>query len=80
MLLSRRRADALTAAEADKERYRTALERIERWSGEFPATGKFWDEERTQPMSYSACFGSNGERDFMRSIARAALSEKEQGA
>jgi hypothetical protein len=25
-------------------------------------------------MSYSACFGSNGERDYMRSVAREALT------
>jgi hypothetical protein len=51
-----------------------ALERIERWHGEFPATGRYWDEpENTRPMSYSACYGSNGERDFMRQVAREAL-------
>lgn len=52
-----------------------ALQRIERWFGEFPDTGRFWDEPKnTEPMSYSACFGTNGERDYMRQIAREALS------
>lgn len=52
-----------------------ALKRIEKWQGEFPETGRFWDEpQNTQPMSYGAAFGSNGERDFMRQIARDALA------
>ncbi len=58
----------------ENRRMRAALERIERWFGEFPETGKFWDDEPTRPMSYSAAYGSNGERDYMRSVARAALS------
>jgi hypothetical protein len=56
------------------EAARIALERIARWVGEFPETGQFWDTANTEPMSYAACFGSNGERDFMRSIAREALA------
>lgn len=59
----------------DNKRLRAALERIERWEGEFPDTGRFWDEPKnTEPMSYSACFGSNGERDYMRQVAREALT------
>lgn len=61
---------------AEVRRQRVALERIVRWRGEFPETGKFWDEERTKPMSYASCYGSNGERDFMRNIASEALSAK----
>lgn len=55
---------------------RAALEKIERWFGEFPPTGKFWNEHdpvAKREMSYGACFGSNGERDYMRSVARKAL-------
>lgn len=55
---------------------REALKRIEKWSGEFPETNRFWDEEKTRPMTYSAAFGSNGERDYMRDIARSALSQQ----
>lgn len=56
------------------ERLRTALERIARWHGEFPESGHYWDEpENTKPMSYASCYGSNGERDYMRQIARDAL-------
>lgn len=51
-----------------------ALEKIEKWCGEFPETGRFWDKEKTEPMSYAAAFGSNGERDFMRAIARSAIA------
>jgi hypothetical protein len=53
--------------------YVTALRRIEKWFGEFPETGKFWDDAEERPMSYGACYGSNGERDYMRGIAREAL-------
>jgi len=52
----------------------TALARIMRWHGEFPETGEFFDEEKTRKMSYSACFGSNGERDYMRAIAKTAVT------
>jgi hypothetical protein len=57
----------------DCDRYHDALEKIERWHGEFPVTGRFWDDDKTQPMNYSACWGSNGERDYMRAVARKAL-------
>jgi len=55
------------------DRMQAALERIERWFGEFPETGSFWDNDSRRPMSYGARYGSNGERDFMRQIAREAL-------
>ena len=48
-----------------------ALGRVLKWHGEFPETGHFWDDG--SPMSYSAAFGSNGERDFMRGVAETAL-------
>jgi hypothetical protein len=49
-----------------------ALQKIARWHGEFPATGRTWADG--SPMSYSACFGSNGERDHMRQVALDALA------
>ena len=52
---------------------RRALSVIERWHGEFPSTGKFWDDDEKRPMSYVFCYGSNGERDYMRDIARKTL-------
>ena len=54
-----------------EERLETALKRIAKWFGEFPETERTWDDG--SPMSYSACYGSNGERDFMRQIAQEAL-------
>lgn len=48
-----------------------ALLEIENWN--MPPTGKFWDEEKTRPMSYASCYGSNGEREYVRNIARKAL-------
>lgn len=67
------RAEERAAQATQIAALREALERVERWFGEFPETGQFWDKEKSQPMSYAACWGSNGERDFMRTIARAAL-------
>jgi hypothetical protein len=70
--------DALERQAAEIEMLRGALERIERWFGEFPETGRFWPSEdpteSARPMSYGAAWGSNGERDFMRAVARAALT------
>lgn len=61
---------------------REALERIARWHGEFPETGRFWDAHHgdggTVPMSYAAYFGSNGERDYMRAVARDALDREKR--
>lgn len=72
--------DSHEQLEAEAERLREALMRIERWFGEFPETGKFWRGDEgaitDRPMSYGAAYGSNGERDYMRSIARAALEPK----
>lgn len=56
------------------EQLEAALRKIEAW--EMPLTGKFWENDPTRPMSYSACWGSNGERDVIREIARAALETK----
>lgn len=64
------RAD-LEAAETKVADLTKALEKIERWHGEFPPTGCTWDDGT--PVSYAANYGSNGERDFMRGVARAAL-------
>ena len=52
-----------------------ALAKIERWFGEFPDV-----PDRTRPgetISYGFAYGSNGERDFMRGIARAAIADAE---
>jgi len=57
-------------------RLEKALITIEKWFGEFPETGEFYDEEKTKALAYSAAFGSNGERDFMRQVARTALEPK----
>lgn len=56
--------------EAEVARLRAALKRIEAWD-KFPASGHLF--ENGHPMSYGAAFGSNGERDYMRSIAKKAL-------
>lgn len=55
-----------------------ALLKIQTWFGEFPHTGKYWQNEdgsiSDREMSWSVCFGSNGERDYMRKVASEALS------
>lgn len=48
-----------------------ALERISKW--ELPSTQKFWDEEKTKPISYEANFGSNGVREYIKNIAEQVL-------
>lgn len=59
------------AAERENERLRAALWIIEKWDS-FP---RVRDPDRPNAtMSYSVTYGSNGERDFMREVARAALS------
>jgi hypothetical protein len=50
-----------------------ALEKIAKW--DLPPTGKFWDIEETRPMSYEAAYGSNGSRDYIKSIAKAAIEK-----
>ena len=59
-------------------KYRKALEKIAKW--EMPVTGKYWPDKEgkpnpERPMSYGVCYGSNGERDFIKSIAEDALNK-----
>ena len=60
--------------DAREERRQTiaVITRIERWVGEFPETGRTWDDG--SPMSYGEANGSNGERDYMRALARDLLA------
>lgn len=63
----------------DKEDYIENLERVLQaivdW--QLPATGKFWPNhdgtDSDRPMSYGAAWGSNGERDYFRAMAKEAL-------
>lgn len=50
-----------------------ALRKIARWHGEFPPSGRKWEDG--YEMSYSAAHGSNGERDYMRNVALQALNK-----
>ena len=54
---------------AENERLKEALEQVVDWK--MPESNKTWDDG--SPMSYGAAFGSNGERDYIRGIAKAAL-------
>lgn len=66
---------AILSLIARLEALEEALRSIEAW--EMPDTGKFWTNQdgstSDRPMSYAAAYGSNGERDHIKSIARAAL-------
>src|SRR5687768_13749899 len=53
-----------------------ALKIIAEWK--LPETGQFWDDDKERPMSYGACYGSNGERDYMKMIATKALKQYKQ--
>lgn len=55
---------------AEVRRFKVVLERIAEWK--MPATGKKWPSG--EPMSFGACYGSNGERDFIRQLAIDALN------
>jgi hypothetical protein len=61
--------------QAKCDRFEAALTIVQKW--QLPSTGKFWDKEETQPMSYEAAYGSNGAREFMRNVANEALSAGE---
>lgn len=64
------RIAALVAQQAARiEELEAALLTVEKWT--LPVTGKTWDDG--SPMSYAACYGSNGERDYMRRVARNAV-------
>ena len=68
-------ADVVRVAMGMREenaKLRKALLTIVKWE-DFPDTGKFWDEAKTLPMPYIACFGTAGERDHMCRIAADAL-------
>lgn len=68
-----REANALLTSEV--EALRAALEKIEAWHTALPPTGKFHSDG--SEMSFGWCFGSNGEREIMREIARAALRQEQ---
>lgn len=59
------------ALRAQVEVQRTALERIVAWTA-FPRVPDLDDDSKT--VSYGFAYGSNGERDYMRDVARVALS------
>jgi hypothetical protein len=71
-VMESRAADA--PSEPSESVMRAALERIARWHGEFPDTGKTWPTGGA--VSYAAEYGSNGERDYMRQIAVDALKSR----
>lgn len=58
---------------AENSKMRQALEVVANWR--LPSTGKFWNDDKTDPMSYGACYGSSGERDYIKSIATEALKK-----
>ena len=61
----------LQQKQAANEKLVEALTRIEKW--ELPATGEFWDKEKTRPVNYETNNGSNGARDYIRSVAMEAI-------
>lgn len=52
------------------------LRKISDW--QMPETGEFWNDDPQKPMSYAACWGSNGERDYVKGIAQAAIYAAEE--
>lgn len=68
------RAVILTLTARNRE-LEEALRRIANW--EMPPSCHTWQDG--SEMSYSAAYGSNGERDVIRAIARSALTPKPDG-
>lgn len=66
--------DHIETIQNENRKMVVALDKIAKWFGEFPETGRTW-EGSGEPMSYGAVNGSNGERDFMRQIAREAMPQ-----
>lgn len=64
-------ATEITRLREQVEVMRVALETVIHWN--MPSTGKF--HEDGSPMSYGYCFGSNGERDYIRQVATQALAK-----
>jgi predicted transcriptional regulator YdeE len=56
------------------DKMEVALKIVQQW--QLPPTGQFFDDDKTKPMSYGYCYGSNGERDYMKAIATKALAWK----
>ena len=73
---NRRYASQVEELKVENERLRVALQKIANW--ELPPSGKYWDLLETDPMSYEAAYGSNGVRDYIKSIAANALKPKEE--
>ena len=68
----------IAALTAQRDELLAALKRIEAWNS-FPPTNEFWTGSLV-PVSYETKFGSNGARDFMRSVAREAIERAEHHA
>ena len=54
-----------------RRKMEVALRRVADW--ELPKTDEFVDEEKTIPASYGYLYGSNGERNYIRQLAKNAL-------
>jgi hypothetical protein len=66
--------ESVEAMARKSERIKLTSDRISAFLGQLiewklPATGKFWDREKLQPTSYETEYGSNGARDYFRSLA-----------
>ena len=68
---------ALASAIGHLRRMEAALTKIEKWHGEVPLV---WDRITQQRVPYSLLYGSNGERDYMRDVASAALAPTQSEA
>lgn len=59
---------------ADLEMAEKALQSVVDW-GPFPRVPDEHSDEPGATISYGVAYGSNGQRDYIRAIARAALSQ-----
>lgn len=71
---SLKKSDWVYLLKEEIKRKDEALKAISEWV--LPVTGKFWDKENKEPMSFRAVHGVNDEIQYIRNIAFEALNIK----
>lgn len=56
---------------SENKRLKETLDQIANW--ELPPSGKFWDAEKTDPMSFRAAYGFAEEMKYFRNMANETL-------
>ena len=65
--------ELLHERQISKQIMAATLTKIINW--ELPETGKFWDNDKTQPLSYTAEYGTEGVKEYIISLAQKSLAD-----